>query len=590
MLLKGSQIITGSTSGYIKILSEKYGPSTGQVAAWVETFRILKEIIRTNRNFENVEFVFEYEIPFADGKRPDLMMFIRDTVYIIEFKNRPWRRPDDIEQLIAYRDLIAGYHSEGFKYRIKPVLLLNSHGDRNTDKSGINTVSSTEFIKTWIGINELDLSPFRPAEAFLRGRYNPGKDIVSYASDIFTGKKIAGIEAPAFKQAEVAFAEISGIINEARANSIHTLVLVTGEAGSGKSALALRLTHVFDGCYITKNPHFLKLVTSQLGHHCNLHNSTSVIKEAAETNSFPSPNVVLIDEAQRVWNQWRIKKDYRLQQDEIDILLAHVDNKPWSCTVAFIGMAQDLAPSDIAEYHRWPDTFIDGRTDMRKKVFGSVMLNGEQGRFPGKTLKTLHLSYNIRANLEPGFSEAIIRICDDPNNGQIRQGIRGAINTGYKLYITRDLELAKSYLKSHYGNRGLSSCITGTLHYEGFKALDWETSRRFRIEELMKECNLDEMDRTESGLCQFHVLGLEFNMPVIVWKADLLYYNSRWNYDRLDYIENHSNLGYIHNAYRVLLTRGRDGMILYFPDNRKFNSTYHYFIDMGFRKLPNRFE
>jgi len=91
--------------------------------------------------------------------------------------------------------------------------------------------------------------------------------------------------------------------------------------------------------------------------------------------------------------------------------------------------------------------------------------------------------------------------------------------------------------------------------------------------------------RSESGLCQFHVLGLEFCMPVVVWKADLKFYDGGWKYDLLDYTENHSKLGYIHNAYRVLLTRGRDWVILYFPDIWELNSTYEYFRNAGFIEL-----
>jgi len=93
MLLRGSQISPVSIPGYIRQLSERYDSSSGQVAAWSETFRILNEITGTNRRFENVEFLFEYDIPFADGRRPDLLMFIRDGIYIIEFKRSYFHPP-----------------------------------------------------------------------------------------------------------------------------------------------------------------------------------------------------------------------------------------------------------------------------------------------------------------------------------------------------------------------------------------------------------------------------------------------------------------------------------------------------------------
>jgi len=45
---------------------------------------------------------------------------------------------------------------------------------------------------------------------------------------------------------------------------------------------------------------------------------------------------------------------------------------------------------------------------------------------------------------------------------------------------------------------------------------------------------------------------------------------------------------YIRNAYRVLLTRGRLGMILYFPNNWEYNKTYDFFKSIGFIELNNK--
>jgi len=585
MLLNGSELKTDNKERFAGRLAQKYEPSEAQVIAWHETFRIFSGIVAANPLLEKAEFKFEYEIPFTGGTRPDVLMFVRDAIYIIEFKNRFWSRDDDLDQLAGYHDLITNYHSEGFRYRIKPVLLLNSGGERDGLESGINVVSSSKFIKVWSKATGADLAPFRPAREFLAGRYNPARDIVRYARDTFNNAKIRGIGSPLFRQTEEAYSEIARLIDDARTSSTHTLVMVSGEPGSGKSSLALRLTHEFSGCYITRNPHFLKLVTSQLGHHCNIYNSNSILKEAVENNRYPEPNVVVIDEAQRVTDGWKVRKNFRVDRDEIEILLSHITDKQWSCTVAFIGLDQDLSSSDIDEYTRWPAVFVKILPGIRKKVISSSEVRDKSGRRPGKPVKSLHLSCNIRAGLDDSFSRAVNLIVDDPLNSDIRHGIRGALEAGYRLFVTRDLEQAKAYVSNRYGDRGLSSCITGTLFYEGVKVLEWDASRKFNVLELMKRCDLDEMDREETGLCQYHVLGLEFNMPVLVWKADLLYYDGGWKYDLLDYTENHGRLGYIHNAYRVLMTRGRDGLIIYLPDIWKFNSTYDYFKRIGFREL-----
>ena len=90
---------------------------------------------------------------------------------------------------------------------------------------------------------------------------------------------------------------------------------------------------------------------------------------------------------------------------------------------------------------------------------------------------------------------------------------------------------------------------------------------------------------------EFDCQGLELDMSLLAWGTDLIIENNKWT--NL-YASRYSPRGSVQpkdpfqmrlNAYRVLLTRGRDGVMIFVPENELLDNTYNYFIDCGFEKL-----
>ena len=103
----------------------------------------------------------------------------------------------------------------------------------------------------------------------------------------------------------------------------------------------------------------------------------------------------------------------------------------------------------------------------------------------------------------------------------------------------------------------------------------------------------------EEVATEFDIQGLELDWTCVAWDIDFYYKNARWNHRKFkgtkwQNINNHSAIEYLTNAYRVLLTRARQGMIIYVPFGDKdditrnpdfYNSTFELLRQIGFEEL-----
>ena len=103
----------------------------------------------------------------------------------------------------------------------------------------------------------------------------------------------------------------------------------------------------------------------------------------------------------------------------------------------------------------------------------------------------------------------------------------------------------------------------------------------------------------EDVATEFQVQGLEIDWALVAWDADMRYNNGCWSQHRFNggkwqNINKEDIRRYQVNAYRVILTRARRGMVIYVPTgsdedhtrNRKFyDGTYAYLKSLGIKEL-----
>jgi DUF2075 family protein len=99
----------------------------------------------------------------------------------------------------------------------------------------------------------------------------------------------------------------------------------------------------------------------------------------------------------------------------------------------------------------------------------------------------------------------------------------------------------------------------------------------------------------EDAATEFQVQGLELDWMCVTWDGDLRFNGSGWSYhdfrgDRWINVHNPENRRYLRNAYRVLLTRARQGMVIFVPPGDQndptrapeyYDSTYRYLVELG---------
>ena len=99
----------------------------------------------------------------------------------------------------------------------------------------------------------------------------------------------------------------------------------------------------------------------------------------------------------------------------------------------------------------------------------------------------------------------------------------------------------------------------------------------------------------EDAATEFQVQGLELEWVCVTWDADLRFNGSGWDYhdfrgDRWCNMANRDNRAYLRNAYRVLLTRARQGMVVFVPHGEAsdptrsasfYDSTFNYLRELG---------
>ena len=86
---------------------------------------------------------------------------------------------------------------------------------------------------------------------------------------------------------------------------------------------------------------------------------------------------------------------------------------------------------------------------------------------------------------------------------------------------------------------------------------------------------------------EFAIQGLELDMPIIGWETDMIWNGTDWEKFRKNEPEDSDANTYRRNSYRVLLTRGRDGFIVFVPPVERLNNVYDLLLSAGIKKLGN---
>ena len=334
----------------------------------------------------------------------------------------------------------------------------------------------------------------------------------------------------------------------------------------------------------------------------------------------PAEHVAIFDEAQRAWTKEelvRFMKEKKSIKDfpysEPEYLMSCMDRQTdWGLVVCLIGGGQEINKGEagisewIASLNR---SFNDWHVYMSDKLT-------EKEYADGKTLELLSID-NSHVHIEPSLHLSVSMRSFRAEKVSLfvhqllsLQKEDAALTLkelqNYPIVLTRSLDDAKQWLKSHA--RGSERYgILASSRAERLKAISINVRYQpdFVHWFLEDASDIRSSNALEDTLTEFKVQGLEIDWACVAWDADLRLNknHTKWEHYQLrsgtkwQNINKPINREYQINAYRVLLTRARQGMVLVVPngdygvppdETRKpewYDGIYNYLKEIGIKEI-----
>lgn len=324
----------------------------------------------------------------------------------------------------------------------------------------------------------------------------------------------------------------------------------------------------------------------------------------------PIEHVAIFDEAQRAWNleqtaafMSRKKGHAGFSQSEPEFLISCLDRHPdWAVVVCLVGGGQEINTGEagIAEWiesvlRAFPEwhLFISSRLIDREYAAGQAV---EKALAHGHcTIRdTLHLSVSMRSFRAENVSQFVKHVLDLDLKGA-RQAYR-QLEARYPLVITRNLQDAKRWLRNQArGSERYGIVVSSQAQRLKPQAIDVRAPVDPIHWFLGPKSDVRSSYYLEDVATEFQVQGLELDWVCVTWDADFRHTDAGWGHfsfigDRWNRIRKPERQEYLKNAYRVLLTRARQGMVLVVPEGAHddptrsppfYDGTFEYLKSLG---------
>ncbi|HET9178765.1 MAG TPA: DUF2075 domain-containing protein [Terriglobia bacterium] len=590
--------------------------------AWVEEIQILQSVLRPYQG----AIYFEYSIPRM-GQRIDVVLLIGPAIFVLEFKVGEKEFPAHaVDQVWDYALDLKNFHETSHDCFMAPILIATK---ANTSSSIVAATPKHDGllfpIRSSVGqlgnVIEQVLSFAEGADIepkqWEAGRYCPTPTIIEAALALYSGhsvKEISRSDANAINLTQTSDS-ISSIIQSAKINSHKAVCFVTGVPGAGKTLVGLNIatTHIdktneLYSVFLSGNGPLVAILREALardkvrrergnGRKVRKGEAMSEVKMFVQNvhhfrdeclrdpKSAPIEHVALFDEAQRAWNleqtssfMRRKKHVSNFYQSEPEFLISCLDRHvDWAVIVCLVGGGQEINTGEagIAEWieslnRSFPDWHIHISAQLSDSEYGAGEVLQKLAKRPNVTRKDeLHLAVSMRSFRAENLSYMVKQLLD--LNAEEACKALETVRTKYPIVVTRELSRAKQWLKSQAsGSERYGIVVSSQAERLKPHAIDVKTP----VNPIHWFLNGKEDVRSsyylEDVATEFHVQGLELDWACVTWDADFRYTPKGWQHwsfvgDRWKRINKAERQNYLKNAYRVLLTRARQGMVIVVP-------------------------
>lgn len=635
----------------IGALSSGAGFDAGQNQgnAWLEQVALLRRCLAGLDGW----LCFEYSIPRM-GRRIDAVVITGPAVFVLEFKvgATEFERAA-VEQVWDYALDLKNFHEASHNAAIVPTLIATDA----SNSPSISLEADADGVYRPICVTAALLRPtIDRALQVVKGvplygpswstaPYRPTPTIIEAARALYgqhSVEAIARSDAGA-QNLRVTSGRIEELAEDAKRHSRKTICFVTGVPGAGKTLVGLNVaTQRRDAdqdalaVFLSGNGPLVavlrealtrdevtrrklageKVRKGQVGESVKafIQNVHHFRDDKLSDVGPPVERVAIFDEAQRAWNlkqtasfMQRKKGHPNFSQSEPEFLISCMDrHKDWGVIVCLVGGGQEINTGEAgidawldavnANFPKWHMHISSNLTD--SEYAAGKTLDMVAGRPNTHFDDDLHLAVSMRSFRAENVS-AFVKALLDIEHGSAQRAFE-ELASRYPLALTRDLDAAKEWVRGHArGSERYGMVASSSAHRLKPDAID------IRVDVDPIHYFLNDRNDTrssyymEDAATEFQVQGLELDWACVAWDGDLRFGGNAWDYnsfrgDSWCKVKNVDRQRYLCNAYRVLLTRARQGMVVYVPRGSSkdrtrapeyYDKTFQYLADLGIPAL-----
>ncbi len=469
-----------------------------------------------------------------------------------------------------------------------------------------------------------------------QSEYQPTPTIVQAAKVLFAGQKVENITKYGADNLSKTSKTLIGIINQARQKNKKVVCFVTGVPGSGKTLVGLDIVHEkeafggdeFNTAYFSGNSPLINVLRNALANDHferrkqlfelkkvgarpkkkdserevkpKIQNLHLFIKDGIRKTTPPDEKIVVFDEAQRCWdakhfsnkakqNRNREKDPFKIEEkSEAELLFEFMDrHEGWAVIIALVGGGQEINTGEggISEwgkaienkYRHWEIQISN------HLLTGDSSTSGQQlfSRIPDGlhiiSNDNLHLRVSERSFRANNLNTWVTAVINNSSTEAFE--LAQSIKEIYPLFITRSIDSTKEWLR----NKKIGTKRIGLVASSGgLRLKPYGIHAREIIDEAMWFLN-DENDIRSShyleiAATEYKVQGLELDWVGVCWDADLRRNNNGWDFKNFSgtswqQTNTFAEQQFLLNTYRVLLTRAREGVIIFVPQGDEKDAT-----------------
>ncbi|TCI20386.1 DNA/RNA helicase domain-containing protein [Exiguobacterium sp. SL-9] len=561
--------------------------SESQIKAWVDSFHKLQVLFYTFPNLKG-SLIFEYQLIRGGGRRPDVILLIEHHLIVIECKSYNEVSQAELIQTSLYVRDLANYHSAVLASNVKVSGILLLTGD--TSDRVTNDPNHNIFIASLIGLSRViqkiskeNHSQVLSLSDFLSGHYQPSPSVLEAARSIMKNEELPRVRALQSSNFESVHETIQGIIHHAQAHHEHHLVLVTGEPGAGKTYLGMLVAHEFDNAvYLTGNGPLVDVLQDTLQNETFVQSLYNYKMEYLKHERVLYEQIIIFDEAQRAWDANKVDASLekttvgKRQLSEPDIIMnIATQGKPWSVTIGLVGEGQEIYSGEEGGLPLWNQA-IEGKNVIvhykdPASLFKHAMHISKE--------EHLHLNTSLRSHTALNYSNFVSSFIEG-NFAEALAFTQDLDTSHFHLRVTRDLDKALSVINELYTDDFKTVGVvyaSGRDHQKHVTALPWNSryEKPSKIVQFFNKPDSEYHCRTLNyAITEFQSQGLELDFALLHWDDDFYIKDSEWRGQYFQKNVEHP-LQIKRNAYRVNLTRGRDGIIVYIPSKSILDETWY---------------